>query len=151
METLEPLDTSWNTVLWQQFGAAIDMLDNAVVACPDSLWRERLWSASPDDPQSYRGEVWRIAYHTLEWLDLYLSSIAAVPSVPPPAPFPAQSPDAEDEEPQRPYTKDELRAYLLYTRQKCQDTIATLIGERAATPMNSRGRKGRGGPSAIWN
>ena len=32
METLEPLDTSWNAALWQQFGAAIDMFDNAVVA-----------------------------------------------------------------------------------------------------------------------
>ena len=146
METLEPLDTSWNAALWQQFGAAIDMFDNAVVACPDSLWRARLWSAPPDDSQSYRGEVWRIAYHTLEWLDLYLSSIAAAPGVPPPAPFPAQSPDAEDDEPQRPYTKEELRAYLLYTRQKCQDTIATLRGERARYPYEFPWEKGQGRP-----
>jgi uncharacterized damage-inducible protein DinB len=146
MEIVEPLDTSWNAALWQQFGAAIDMFDNAVVACPESLWRERLWSAPPDDPQSQRGEVWRIAFHTLEWLDLYLSSIAAAPSVPPPAPFPAQSPDAEDEEPQRPYTKEELRAYLAYTRQKCQDTIATLTGERAYYPYEFPWEKGQGRP-----
>src|SRR5262249_51032122 len=127
METMEPLDTSWNGALWQQFGAAIDMFDNAVVACPDSLWRERLWSAPADDPQSPFGEVWRIAYHTLYWLDLYLSSIANAPGVTPPSPFPAPSLDAEDDPPERPYTKDELRTYLAYTRQKCQDTIATLV------------------------
>jgi uncharacterized damage-inducible protein DinB len=150
METLEPLDTSWNAALWQQFGAAIDMFDNAVVACPDSLWRERLWSAPPDDPQSPRGEVWRIAYHTLYWLDLYLSSIlsslAAAKGVPPPAPFPAPSLDAEDDEPEQPYTKEELRAYLVYTRQKCQDTIATLIGERAHYPYEFPWEKGQGRP-----
>jgi hypothetical protein len=143
---MEPLDTSWNAALWQQFGAAIDMFDNAVVACPDSLWRARLWSAPPDDPQSHRGEVWRIAFHTLEWLDLYLSSIAAAPSGPPPMPFRAPSLDEEDDEPQRPYTKEELRAYLAYTRQKCQDTIATLIGERARFPYEFPWEKGQGRP-----
>src|SRR5258706_14526135 len=103
---MENVDPAWSTALWQQFGAAIDMFDNAVVACPDSLWRERLFSAPPDDPQSPRGEVWRIAYHTLYWLDLYLSSIAEVPGVTPPSPLPAPSLDAEDDPPERPYTKD---------------------------------------------
>ena len=66
------MDSAWSAALWRQFGAAIDMLDNAVVACPDSLWQERLWSASPDDPKSPCSEFWFIAYHTLYWLDLYL-------------------------------------------------------------------------------
>ncbi len=47
---MENMDPAWSTALWQQFGAAIDMFDNVVVACPDALWRERLWSAPPDDP-----------------------------------------------------------------------------------------------------
>lgn len=34
--------TTWRTILWQQFGAAVDMLDNALRACPDELWCERL-------------------------------------------------------------------------------------------------------------
>ena len=145
IEHMDPAWSTWSAALWQQFGAAIDMFDNAVVACPDSLWRERLWSAPPDDPQSYRGEVWRIAFHTLEWLDLYLSSIAAAPGAPPPAPF-TPSLDTEDDEPQRPYTKEELRAYLLYTRQKCQDTIVTLSGERARSPYEFPWEKGQGRP-----
>ena len=39
------MDTAWRTALWRQFGAAIDMLDNALVACPASLWTQRLWRA----------------------------------------------------------------------------------------------------------
>lgn len=35
------MNIPWKTIVWQQFGAAIDMLDNALRACPDELWRER--------------------------------------------------------------------------------------------------------------
>jgi hypothetical protein len=42
-----PMETTFRTALWRQFGAAIDMLENALVACPASLWRERLWSDPP--------------------------------------------------------------------------------------------------------
>ena len=31
---VETMDSVWPTALWKQFGAAIDMLDNALVACP---------------------------------------------------------------------------------------------------------------------
>ncbi len=27
------METAWKTVLWPQFGAAIDMIENAVTAC----------------------------------------------------------------------------------------------------------------------
>jgi hypothetical protein len=33
-------DAMLRTVLWRQFGAAIDMLDNALRDCPDELWAE---------------------------------------------------------------------------------------------------------------
>ena len=52
----------------------------------------------------------------------------------------------QDDPPERPYTKDELRAYLVYTRQKCQDTIATLLGERARYPYEFPWEKGQGRP-----
>jgi hypothetical protein len=28
----------WKTILWHQLGATIDMLENAMHACPDHLW-----------------------------------------------------------------------------------------------------------------
>ena len=47
-----PMETTWRTALWQQFGAAIDMLENALLACPSVHWNERLWSdqEQPDYP-----------------------------------------------------------------------------------------------------
>src|SRR5215472_13458634 len=38
------METTWRTALWRQFGAAIDMLENALLACPAPLWKERLCS-----------------------------------------------------------------------------------------------------------
>jgi hypothetical protein len=43
------MNSTWKTIIWQQFGAAIDMLDNALRACPDELWRDRLWADPPSD------------------------------------------------------------------------------------------------------
>ncbi|HEY6552849.1 MAG TPA: hypothetical protein VI669_05815 [Vicinamibacteria bacterium] len=37
----EPMDTPWKDLLRRQLGAAIDMLENAVLACPDELWSDR--------------------------------------------------------------------------------------------------------------
>ena len=36
------MDMTWNASIWHQFGAAIDMLDNALRACPDELWQAPL-------------------------------------------------------------------------------------------------------------
>jgi hypothetical protein len=37
-----------NAMLWRQFGAAIDMLGDALRDCPDELWEQRLWEDQPD-------------------------------------------------------------------------------------------------------
>ena len=126
------METSWNTMLWRQFGAAIDMLENAVVACPDSLWKgERLWSGSADHPMPPGfAEFWYITYHTLFWLDLYLSG-SGEEDFAPPAPFTLAELDPAGALPERPYTREELRAYLAATRQKCQATLVALTDERA--------------------
>jgi hypothetical protein len=122
--------TSWSTALWRQFGAAIAMLESALVACPAPLWNQRLWSAPTDHslPPEF-AEFWYITYHTLFWLDLYLSG-SREEEFAPPAPFiwteldPAVSPE-------RPYTKEELHAYLAATRRKCHATLVALTDERA--------------------
>jgi hypothetical protein len=53
------VDATLRTIIWQQFGAGIDMLENAMAACPDALWHDR----------SRRPEFWYIAHHTLFFLD----------------------------------------------------------------------------------
>ena len=113
------MDTTSKTIIWEQFGASIDMLENAIRACPDALWGDR----------SQRPEFWYVVYHTLFWLDLYLSD--SVERFAPPAPFTLDELDPAGLFPERPYTKDELLAYLEHGRQKCRATIETMTDERA--------------------
>ncbi len=130
----QPMDLTMRTALSRQFGAAIDMLDNALVACPASLWGARLWSAPQGHPvppwlPPDFSAFWYLAYHTLFWLDLYLAG-AREEDFAPPAPFiwtegdPAVSPE-------RPYTKEEVRGYLAGLRRTCHTTFAALTDARA--------------------
>ncbi len=111
-------DTAWKAIIWRQFGAALDMLGNAMRACPEQLWGDR----------SRRPEFWYVAFHTLFYLDLYLSD--SVEGFAPPAPFSLVEMQ-EDDLPERSYTRDELQAYLAYCRRKCQATIEALTDETA--------------------
>jgi DinB family protein len=110
---------AWRRILWQQFGAAIDTLENALLACPDELWGDR----------SRRPEFWYVVYHALFFLDLYLSD--SVVGFTPPAPFTLDELDLAGILPDRVYTKDELRAYLEHGRAKCRATVEALTEERA--------------------
>jgi uncharacterized damage-inducible protein DinB len=123
----------WRTLLWQQFGAAIDMLDNAVLACPDALRRQPVWQ-DPSVP-SRRTEFWYVTYHALFWLDLY--RFGSEEGFAPPIPFTlVEQDDATGALPDQPYARDELRAYLASVRQQCRATIETLTDERACQPVN---------------
>jgi uncharacterized damage-inducible protein DinB len=105
--------------LWHQFGAAADMLENAIVACPDALWGDR----------SKQPEYWYIAYHTLFFLDYYLSDTAD--GFHPPAPFGLEELDPAGVLPERVFTKDELLEYLRHGREKCRALIESLTDETA--------------------
>ncbi len=121
------MDIPWRTIIWRQFGAAIDMLDNALRACPDELWRASLWDRPAERPEY--SQFWYIVYHALFWLDLYLTG--AEEGFVPPAPFTLIEQDADGPLPERPYTKDELQAYLDGCRKRCQATIEALTDEAA--------------------
>ncbi len=114
---------NWGSIIWPQFGAALDLLDDVIRACPDERWRDVIWD-DPDGPEY--GEFWFIVYHTLAWTDRYVSGIGK--GFIPPAPFIAGA------LPEEPYSKDELRAYLQQCRRKCQVTLEALDGETAARP-----------------
>ncbi len=106
-------------ILWQQLGAAIDMLENAMLACPDKVWGDR----------SRRPEFWYVAYHVLWWLDLYLSE--SLVGFTPPAPYTLDELDPAGLLPDRVYTKEELLSYLEHDRKKCRETLDTLTEEKA--------------------
>jgi hypothetical protein len=129
------MDSLWITALWKQFGAAIDMLDQAVIVCRDELWQARLWDDPPPPwfPPQF-AEFWYVTFHTLVWLDLYLSG-APEEEFAPPSHFAQGVLDSAEAAPERPYTKDELRAYLASVGQKCRTTIEALTDEQAHQPV----------------
>src|SRR5574341_611554 len=114
------MNATLRTILWQQFGAAIDMLENAVRACPDKLW-------SGHSPGADK-EFWYLAYHTIFFLDYYLSD--SEKGFAPPAPFNLAELDPKGVLPERVYTKEELLTYLDHGRQKCRKKITGLTEEK---------------------
>jgi hypothetical protein len=118
----------WNAILWGQLGAAIDMLENAITACPDEVWSDL--SRRPEWRRKDVVGFWYLAYHTLFFLDLQLSG-GSTEGFAPPAPFDLSELDPEGKLPERPYTKDEVRAYLTHCREKARTTIGGLTEEEA--------------------
>jgi hypothetical protein len=104
-------------VLWNQFGASIDMLRNIIALWPDQYW-------------ILESKVYCLSYHTFLFLDYYLT-------IPPtnftaPLPFTMITPDKiagyaiDDLLPGRLYTKNELLDCLQSCRQKCKSVIFSL-------------------------
>jgi hypothetical protein len=108
-------------IVWSQFGAAIDMLKNAIIECPDDLWADK----------SKKHEFWYMAYHTLFWLDCYLYGL--IEGFKPPQPFGLEELDPAGVMPERVYSKDELLTYLEHGRRRCRVTIQAMTAQEAAT------------------
>jgi uncharacterized damage-inducible protein DinB len=113
------VDEVWKGVVWRQFGAALEMLENAVRACPEGLWGGR----------GRRPEFWHVVFHTLFYLDLYLSGSAE--GFAPPEPFTLDELDPAGRRPERVYTKAELLGYLEHGRAKCRAAVGALTQEAA--------------------
>jgi len=113
------VDNSWRSIVWKQFGASIDMLANAIRACPEALWGDR----------SGFHEYWYMVYHTLFWLDLYL--YGSVEGFAPPPPFTLGELDPAGVLPDRVYSKAEMLDYLAHCRATCREIIETLTDEQS--------------------
>ncbi|HVI47897.1 MAG TPA: DinB family protein [Chitinophaga sp.] len=108
--------------LWQQFGASIDTLGNAIRRYPEDNWN------------THR-KFFYIAYHCLIFLDYYLT-IPNNPDFTSPLPFTIAAEGADKGEalddiiPDRIYTKQDLLEYLDTSREKCRQVIAGLTAEK---------------------
>lgn len=102
--------------IWSQFGASLDMLENAIQMCSNGLWDTEI-------------KFWYNSYHCLFWTDYYLT--LKPKKFNPPAPFTFS--EFEQTMPERVYTKTELLNYLQYCRQKAQILITELKDEKLAT------------------
>ena len=70
-----------------------------------------------------------MVYHTLFYLDLYLSD--AQEGFAPPAPFTLSEMDPSGPMPERVYAREELQSYLDHGRRKGRAAIAALTDEKA--------------------
>ena len=113
------MNVIWKDGVWGQFGAAIDSLELAIGACPDKIWGDR----------SQNPEYWYLVFHTLFFLDYYLSD--STEGFAPPAPFTLDELDPAGVLPDRVYTKAELQAYLEHGRAKCLRLVETLTEDKA--------------------
>ena len=87
--------------------------------------RRALWDDAAQQP-----EFWYLVYHTLFFLDLYLSG--SVAGFVPPDPFTLAELDFDGVRPDRPYSKAELRVYLDHGRTKYRSMLAALTDATAS-------------------
>lgn len=107
-----------NLIIWNQFGASIDMLENTINACPQKFW---------DTEKKF----WYISYHCLFWLDHYLDDKPS--EFHPPTPFTLSEFDSSGLMPERTYSKEELLNYLEHCRNKCFDLLSKMTSEKATS------------------
>ena len=104
-------------MIWSQLGASVKMLENAIASCPDELWTDGSL------PKPY----WAQAYHTLFFLDLYLSESPTLMN--PPSKFKPLERGPDGPVPQKVYSRAESLEYLEYGRAKARSTIDRLTEE----------------------
>jgi len=124
--TERPLDPFWKEVVWNQFGASIDALENAIDACPPEVWGDAI------GPH----EFWYLVYHTLFWLDYRLHPTAE--GFAPRAPFTLGETDPAGVYPDRIYSKAEMKSYLAETRAKCRTVMSSMTEEGARRPWGKK-------------
>lgn len=109
------MDAELKEILWRQFGAAIDMLEDSIRVCPESFWDKK--------------NCWYSVYHTIFWIDYYSSAIPD--TFYPPEPFTLSEFDPKGILPDRIYSKEELLNYLEFSRKKVFFLIDGLTEETA--------------------
>lgn len=109
---------STKEIIRSQYGAALEMLRQAIVKCPDDLWNDA----------AYQNPFWHIAYHTIFYAYLYLH-----PSEDDFVPWEKHrrdlarfqsGPDETADEPA--YTKDDVLAYHRLCLEQMLGHVATL-------------------------
>ncbi|SMC71014.1 DinB family protein [Moheibacter sediminis] len=101
--------------IWSQFGASLDMLENAITMCPDENWDTEI-------------RFWYDCYHCIFWTDYYLTTEPS--KFTPPPPFTFSEFDPTGKLPDRTYTKTEVLSYLEHCRKKANLIISELTSEK---------------------
>ena len=115
--------------LKNQFEAALCMFSDCVAKCPDAQW----------DAKVAKYPFWQVAYHTLCFVDLYLSPDEAT------FPFradlhPAGTREYDDEYPSRRFARGEIERYIAICRNKARGMIGAETEASLAGPSGFPGR-----------
>lgn len=112
------MDKNLNKILWNQLGAAIDSLELAIKMCPEKVWGKK---------KGFQ-EFWYMAYHTLFFLDFYLSD--SDQNFKPPKPFTLSEMDPAGVFPPKVYSKKELLKYLEFGRRKARKKLKSITNQQ---------------------
>ena len=116
-------------MLAKQFEASLCMLNDCIEKCPPGQW----------DGLVAKYPFWQVAYHTLCFVDLYLSPDEATFS--PRDDFhPAGLREFDDERPSRQFSQREILDYLALCRRKALDTLSAETAESLWGPSGFPGR-----------
>lgn len=108
------MDKSLKQIIWNQLGAAIDSLEQAIKICPEKVWGNKIGFQ----------EFWYMTYHTLFFLDYYLSETGK--GFKPPKPYTLSELDPAGVFPDRVYTKKEMLKYLEFGRRKARKRLKSM-------------------------
>lgn len=114
------MEQNVKNLIWNQFGAAIDTLGKAIDHCPEEHW---------EDDTEYH-QIWYMAFHTIFWLDYYLT--LPPKEFTPPVPFTMSEMDPAGIIPDPAYRKEQLKTYLAYCRKKTHSLIMNLTEEQGS-------------------
>jgi hypothetical protein len=128
------------TMLTGQFEAALSMMDHCIRACPPEHWEGKVAN------RTFR---W-VAYHTLFWVDMYLSpgdeDAFALRD------FHFRGGDERDDAADNPgLSKDETIAYVQICRQKMLETLAAETAESLQGPGGFPYRPKTRGELHVYN
>lgn len=147
--------------LIREFDAAIDLLEDALRRCPAALWEASLWKVERtesgvwpgnDQPEPGRTDesiqvfsaLWKVAYHTLFYLDWYVTTEMIATPVAPEGSFATpefirggveEAPFNEDwtlKLPKHVYRRELLLQYLDYGRARARLVISSLTDDDLA-------------------
>lgn len=115
------MNNSLKEILWNQFGASIDMLINVISSCPEDYFLTNK-------------RFFYIAYHSTIFLDYYLT--LPPKDFSPLLPFTQKNINDRPKEsiddliPDKIYSKQEIVGYLMCSRKKCKKVIDSLTDEK---------------------
>ncbi len=108
-------------VICSQYGAALDMLEQAVRKCPEEMW----------DSREDKNRFWQVAYHVLYYTHLYLQ-----PSTENFRRWPKHREHTSrlepTKEPLQPYDQNEVLEYLVFCRKQVNRQVPQLDLEAAS-------------------